>query len=84
MREVLLVLIMAGAFVFLYFVMSRLDRFLVGMNRPEPDEDQRPEPDCVMLSAELDDETAAREILRFRKTHPGCAVVLTQEDDKPA
>ena len=75
-RGILLILCVLGVFVFGYFLMARLDKFLDENRKAIEKENEKKEPSCVMLTEEMSDEEIATEVKRFRDKHIGARIVL--------
>ena len=80
-RDILLILCVLGVFVFGYFLMARLDKFLNENRKAIEKENEKKEPTCVMLTEEMSDEEIATEIKRFRDKHKGARIVLSDSLD---
>ena len=75
-RDILLILCVLGAFVFGYFLMTILDKFLDENKEAIEKESEKEEPTCVMLTEEMSDEEIVIEVKRFRDKHAGARIVL--------
>ena len=75
-RDILLILCVLGVFVFGYFLMARLDKFLNENRESIEKENEKKEPTCVLLTEEMSDEEIATEVKRFRDKHIGARIVL--------
>ena len=75
-RDILLILCVLGVFVFGYFLMARLDKFLDENRKAIEKENEKREPSCVMLTEEMSDEEIATEVKRFPDKHIGARIVL--------
>ena len=75
-RDILLILCVPGVFVFGYFLMARLDKFLVENRKAIEKENEKREPTRIMLTEEMSDEEIATEVKRFRDKHIGARIVL--------
>ena len=75
-RDILLILCVPGVFVFGYFLMARLDKFLDENRKTIENENEKKEPTCIMLTEEMSDEEIATEVKRFRDKHIGAHIVL--------
>lgn len=77
-RDILLILCVLGVFVFVfgYFLMARLDKFLDENRKAIEKENEKKEPTCIMLTEEMSDEEIATEVKRFRDKHIGARIVL--------
>ena len=80
-RDILLILCVLGVFVFGYFLMARLDKFLDENRKAIEKEDEKREPSCIMLTKEMSDEEIATEVKRFRDKHIGARIVLYASTD---
>ena len=75
-RDILLILCVLGVFVFGYFLMARLDKFLDENRKAIDKENEKREPSCIMLTEQMSDEEIATEVKRFRDKHIGARIVL--------
>ena len=75
-RDIVLLIAVLGIFVFGYFLMARLDKFLEENRKAIEKEEEKKEPSCVMLTEEMSDEEIATEVKRFRDKHVGARIVL--------
>ena len=80
-RDIVLVISVLGVFVFGYFLMARLDKFLDENRKAIEKENEKREPTCVMLTEEMSDEEIATEVKRFRDKHIGARIVLYDSTD---
>ena len=80
-RDILLILCVTGVFVFGYFLMARLDKFLDENRKTIENENENREPSCVMLTEEMSDEEIATEVKRFRDKHASARIVLYDSAD---
>ena len=80
-RDILLILCVPGVFVFGYFLMARLDKFLDENRKTIENENENREPSCVMLTEEMSDEEVAAEVKRFRDKHASARIVLYDSTD---
>ena len=80
-RDILLILCVLGVFVFGYFLMARLDKFLDENRKAIEKENEKKEPTCVMLTEEMSDEEIATEVKRFRDKHASARIVLYDSAD---
>ena len=80
-RDILLILCVLGVFVFGYFLMARLDKFLDENRKAIEKENEKRKPSCVMLTEEMSDEEIATEVKRFRDKHIGARIVLYDSTD---
>ncbi len=80
-RDILLILCVLGVFVFGYFLMARLDKFLDENRKAIEKENEEREPSCVMLTEEMSDEDIVEEVKKFRETHKGTRIILYDSSD---
>ena len=80
-RDIVLALAVLGVFVFGYFLMARLDKFLDENRKAIEKENEKKEPSCVMLTEELTDEEITEEIRRFRNKHEGTRIMIYDSND---
>ena len=81
MRDVLLILSVLGVFVFGYFLMELLDKFLDENRKSIEKENKKKEPSCIVFTKEMSDEEISAEIRRFREKHESTYVVLYDLND---
>ena len=80
-RDIALGISVLGVFLFGYFLMARLDKFLDENRKTIENENENREPSCVMLTEEMSDEEIATEVKRFRDKHRGARIVLYDSAD---
>ena len=80
-RDIILIISVLGVFVFGYFLMARLDKFLEENRKTIENENENREPSCVMLTEEMSDEEIATEVKRFRDKHASSRIVLYDSAD---
>ena len=80
-RDIVLVISVLGVFVFGYFLMARLDKFLDENRKAIEKENEKREPSCVLFTEEMSDEEIATEVKRFRDKHEGARIVLYDSSD---
>ncbi len=80
-RDIVLIIAVLGVFVFGYFLMARLDKFLDENRKTIKKESEKKEPSCVMLTEELTDEEITEEIRRFKSKHEGTCIMLYYSND---
>ena len=80
-RDILLILCVLGVFVFGYFLIARLDKFLDENRKAIEKENEKREPSCVMLTEEMSDEEIAMEVKRFRDKHASARIILYDSTD---
>ncbi len=81
MRDILLILSVLGVFVFGYFLMAHLDKFLDENRKAIEKGNEKKEPSCIVLTEEMSDEEIAEEVRRFREKHESTLVVLYDRND---
>ena len=74
--SIILILAMSGVFVFGFYLMTKLDKFLDENRKAIEKESESCEPSCVMLTDSLTDEEVMEEIRRFRSGHEDAHVLL--------
>ncbi len=80
-RDIALVVSVLGLFLFGYFLIARLDKFLDENRKAIEKENEKKEPSCVMLTEEMSDEEVITEVKRFRDKHAGARIVLYDSSD---
>lgn len=80
-RDIVFVVSVLGIFMFGYFLMARLDKFLDVNRKAIKKENEEREPSCVLLTEEMSDEEIATEVKRFRDKHEGTRIVLYDSSD---
>ena len=75
-KDIILTVLILRVFVFEYFLMARLDKFLGENRKAIEKENEKREPSCIMLTEDLSDEEIAEEIKLFRQKHEGTRIVL--------
>ena len=83
MAELLLIVSLLGVFVFGFFLMGRLDRFLDENRRALLKENESREPSEILLPQGLSDSEILSEIHRFREKHGTVDIILSdgKEDE---
>lgn len=88
MKNAVLAVALMGLFVFGYFLMGKLDKFLEENRRATKTQKQTEETEvenqsasCVMLTGELSDEEITDELRRFRKKHENARIMIYDEED---
>lgn len=77
MAELLLIVSLLAVFVFVFFLMGRLDRFIEENRKALLKEDESCEPSEVLLPQGLSDSEILSEIHRFRETHGKVDIILS-------
>ena len=80
-RDIILIISVLCVFVFGYFLMARLDKFLEENRKAIEKEEEKKEPSCVMLTEEMSDEDIVEEVKKFRETHKGTRIILYDSSD---
>jgi len=80
-RDIVLGISVIGVFVFGYFLVARLDKFLDENRKAIEKENEKKEPSCVLLTEEMSDEEIATEVKRFRDKHVSARIVLYDSTD---
>ena len=83
MAELLLIVSLLSVFVFGFYLMSRLDRFLEENRKALLKENESCEPSEVLLPHGLHESEILCEIRRFRETHGNVDIILSdgKEDE---
>ena len=83
MAELLLIVSLLAVFVFGFYLISRLDRFLEENRKALLKENESCEPSEVLLPHGLSDSEILSEIRRFRETHETVDIILSdgKEDE---
>ena len=77
MAELLLIVSLLAVFVFGFYLMSRLDRFLEENRKALLKENESCEPSKVLLPHGLSESEILCEIRRFRETHGDVDIILS-------
>ncbi len=77
MAELLLIVSLLGVFVFGFYLMGRLDRFLEENRKALLKESNSREPSEILLPQGLSDREILSEIHRFRETHGKVDIILS-------
>ena len=77
MAELLLIVSLLGVFVFGFYLMGRLDRFLEENRKALLKESNSREPSEILLPQGLSDREILSEIHRFRETHGKVDITLS-------
>ena len=80
-RNIVLILIAAGALLFGYYLMSKLDKSLNDNRDSLSIKDDEKEPSAVLLNGTLSDDEIVEEIRRFRESHECIRIVLYDSDN---
>lgn len=79
---IVLVLAILAVFLYGFYLMKKLDRFLDENRKTIMKENECSEPSCIMLTEPLTDEEMVEEIRRFRNRHEEICVVLYNSPPK--
>ena len=74
--SIILILAMSGVFVFGFYLMGKLDKFLDENRKAIEKENESCEPSCVMLTDSLTEEEIMEEIQRFRNSHVEAHILI--------
>ena len=77
MAELLLIVSLLGVFIFGFFLMGRLDRFLDENRKALLKENETREPSEILLPQGLSDSEILSEIHRFREKHGTVDIILS-------
>ncbi len=80
-RDIILIISVLGVFVFGYFLMAHLDKFLDENRKAIKKEHEKKEPSCIMLAEDMSDAEIAEEVKRFRDKHEGARIFLYDSAD---
>ena len=81
MAELLLIVSLLAVFVFGFYLMSRLDRFLEENRKALLKENESCEPSEVLLPQGLSDSEILSEIHRFQETHGNVDIILSDSKE---
>lgn len=81
MAELLLIVSLLAVFVFGFYLMSRLDRFLEENRKALLKENESCEPSEILLPQGLSDSEILSEIHRFRETHGKVDIILSDSKE---
>ena len=81
LAELLLIVSLLGVFVFGFFLMGRLDRFLDENRKALLKENESREPSEILLPQGLSDSEILSEIHRFRDTHGTVDIILSDSNE---
>ena len=79
--ELLLIVSLLAVFVFGFFLMGRLDRFLDENRKALLKENETREPSEILLPQGLSDSEILSEIHRFRETHGTVDIILSDSNE---
>ena len=81
MAELLLIVSLLGVFVFGFYLMGRLDRFLDENRKALLKENETREPSEILLPQGMSDSEILSEIRRFRETHGKVDIILSDSKE---
>ena len=81
LAELLLIVSLLGVFIFGFFLMGRLDRFLDENRKALLKENEFREPSEILLPQGLSDSEILSEIHRFRETHGTVDIILSDSNE---
>ena len=81
LAELLLIVSLLGVFIFGFFLMGRLDRFLDENRKALLKENETREPSEILLPQGLSDSEILSEIHRFRETHGTVDIILSDSNE---
>ena len=81
LAELLLIVSLLAVFVFGFFLMGRLDRFLDENRKALLKENESREPSEILLPQGLSDSEILSEIHRFRETHGKVDIILSDSNE---
>jgi len=79
--ELLLIVSLLGVFIFGFFLMGRLDRFLDENRKALLKENETREPSEILLPQGMSDSEILSEIRRFRETHGKVDIILSDSKE---
>lgn len=82
MREVLLAIVLIILGVYGYFLMKKLDCFLIDNHKTIQTENEKIEPSHIMLTNNLSDEEIMVEISLFRAKHEKMKILICDDVDE--
>lgn len=81
MKIALLVIIVLGIFIYGYYLVNNLDKFLDHNRKNTKCSFEREYPSCVMFTDRLSDDEIIKEIDYFRKNHKEIKIILFTNND---
>lgn len=75
-RDSILILAVLGIFLFGFYLMTKLDKYLCENRKMMEEEEEKCKPSCIMLDTKLSDEEIVEEIQQFRNEHEKSCVLL--------
>lgn len=83
MIDILLLPAILGLFIYGYFIMGKLDHFLAATHDSIEDRSEVVDPFCIMLTADMPEDTILEEILSFREKYRHAQIILFNGDTIP-
>lgn len=81
MREIVLILCVIGIFIAGYFLMKRIDKFLIKNYQMIKSEEEIKEPSFLVLSGELPRAEILEEIQKFQEKHEDIKIVICESKE---
>ncbi len=81
MKDAALIIAVIGAFIYGYFLMGKLDKFIEENRKNVEKASENKVPSCVTLADNLTDEEIMEEIRRFRANHEEMRIMLYDNTD---
>lgn len=81
MKDAALIIAVIGAFIYGYFLMGKLDKFIEENRKNVEKASENKVPYCVTLADNLTDEEIMEEIRRFRANHEEMRIMLYDNTD---
>jgi len=80
-KTIILIILVLGVFLFGYFLMACLDKFLYKNRKAIEKENEKQEPSCIILTEYMSDEEVAEAVKQFRDKHESIRIVLYDNSD---
>lgn len=80
-RDIILIIIVLGVFLFGYFLVSKIDSFLEESRKAIEEENKKKEPSCIILTEDMSDEEIIKEIKKFRGKHDKTRILIYDSSD---
>ena len=74
--DIITIVCLVGIFIFGYFIVKHLDKFLIESKKHIEKVSETKEPSCIILTDSASDEELLEEIHKFRKQHKQIYIVL--------
>ena len=79
-RDIIIVLSFLGLFVYCYFLMKRLDKYICESRKDIENDSEKEEPSCIILTEKMSGEEVENEIRKFRGQHKNTRIILYDGD----